>query len=122
MPFRSCLAVVTAVLFVLSAIAQHVVAAGMAADGGMEMPATVSDMPLHDDTTHCPMQSDCAKDMGMLTMACFAHCATVLGILSEPFAEPASIIGHKFNLSVMHPLASLHGPPEPHPPRPVILI
>jgi hypothetical protein len=122
MRFRSSIAVITAVLFVLGAVGQHVVAAGMAVDGGMEMQATAAGMALPDDTTHCPAQSDCAKHTGMPAMACFAHCVTVLGFLPAPILLPASMAGHKLDLPVVNPLASLHGPPEPHPPKPLILI
>src|SRR5215218_9729106 len=115
MRFRSYIAVITAVLFVLSAAGQQVVAAGMVVDGDMEMQAPAVGMVLPDDTTHCPMQSDCAKHTGMPAMACFAHCVTMLGFLSEPILLPASMVGHKLDLPVVNPLASLHGPPEPHP-------
>jgi hypothetical protein len=122
MPFRSYIAVIIALLFVLSSVGQHVVTAGMAVDGGMEMQAPAVGMASPDDTTGCPTQSDCAKHTGMPAMACFAHCVTVLGFLPEPILLPASIAGHKLDLPVVNPLASLHGPPEPHPPKPLILI
>jgi hypothetical protein len=122
MRFRSYIAVITAVFFVLSAVGQHVVAAGMAVDGDMEMQAPAMGMASPDDTTHCPAQSDCAKHTGMPAMACFAHCVTMPGFLSEPILPPASIAGHKLDLPVVNPLASLHGPPEPHPPKSLILI
>ena len=122
MRFPSYIAVITAVLFVLSAVGQHVVAAGMAVNGGMEMQAPAVGMASLDDTTGCPAQSDCAKHTGMPAMACFAHCVTVLGFLPEPILLPASMVGHTLDLPVVNPLASLHGPPEPHPPKPLILI
>jgi hypothetical protein len=122
MTFRSCLAVIIALLFTVSAIAQHVVAAGMTAGGGMEMQSPAVDMALPDDTTHCPASSDCAKDTSTPMMACFAHCAVVLGFLPGPAALPVSLVGHELDWPVVHPLASLHEPPEPHPPKPLILI
>jgi hypothetical protein len=121
MPFRFCrrlVAVTTAALFLLSAVTQHLAAAGMVMDARMEMQAKAADMPSQDDATHCPASSDCSD----MHMACFTHCATVLGILSEPVPVPISMIAHKLNLPAVHHLASLHGPPEPHPPKPLILI
>jgi hypothetical protein len=97
-------------------------AAGMAVDVGMEMQAPVVGMASPDDTTPCPAQSDCTKHTGTPAMACFAHCITVLGFLPEPILLPVSMVGHKLDLPVVNPLASLHGPPEPHPPKPLILI
>jgi hypothetical protein len=112
----------TAALFLLSAVAHHVAAAGIAAQASMDMQAaSAAGMASHDDATHCPPSSDCPRDMGM-PMACFAQCATVLGILSEPVLIPMSVIGHRLTLPVANPLGSLHGPPDPHPPKPLVLI
>ena len=57
----------------------------------------------------------------MQAMACFAHCATVVGVLAEPILVPvaASLIRW---ICPAAPLASLHGPPESHPPKSSILI
>jgi len=124
MPFRFCrrlVAMTTALLFLLSAVGHNFVVSAMADDAGMKMSGAASDMPSHDDTPPCPTPSDCLKDLGM-QMACFSHCATVLGILSETVLVPVSIVGHKLDLPVVPPLASLHRLPEPHPPKPLILV
>jgi hypothetical protein len=113
---RRLVATITAVLFMLSAVAHHVVAAGMSADAGMAMQATAADMASH-DSMPCPMSSDCSKDTSMMGMACAAHCATVLGILAEAVIISAFITGHRLDSAVASSLASLHGPPEPPPPK-----
>ena len=123
MPFRSCrrfVALITAALFMLSAVAHHAVAAGMTPEATMAMPTQAADMTSHDNGMPCPMSpmsADCSKDMSMPAMACFAHCATVLGILSEPAPMPVTAIAHSLKLPIVRPLAGLHGPPEPPPPK-----
>jgi len=120
MSFRSCrtwIATITAVLFVFSAVAHNAVAAGMSKQSGMAMPVAATDMASHDGGMPCPLSSDCANDMGMQAMACFAHCATVLGVLADCGFDPAATVTHPMQLAVTPPLASLHGPPEPPPPR-----
>jgi len=117
MSFRSCrtwVAMITAALFVFSAVAHHAVAAGIGS--GMAMPAATADMASHDGMP-CPMSSDCNSDMSMQAMACFAHCATVVGVLADWIVGSAATIAHPMQLPATEPLTSLHGPPEPHPPR-----
>jgi hypothetical protein len=107
---------ITAALFVFSAVAHHAVAAGIGTESGMAMPAATTDMASHDGMP-CPSSSDCNNDMSMRAMACFAHCATVLGVLADWAAGSAVRIGHATQLPVALALKSLHGPPEPHPPK-----
>jgi len=119
MSFRSCrtwVATITAALFVFSAVATHAVGSGMSTDAGMAM-SVAADMASHDDTMPCPFSSDCNNDMGMRAMACFAHCATVLGVLADWFVVSVATTAHPIHLAVTPPLASLHGPPEPPPPK-----
>src|SRR5215207_7135629 len=119
MSFRSCrtwVAMITAALFVFSAVAHHAVAAGMSSESGMAMPAATADMASHDGMP-CPSSSDCSNDMGMQAMACFTHCATVVGVLADWAAGSVATIGHATQLPVALALKSLHGPPEPHPPK-----
>jgi len=119
MPCRRFIALITAVLFLLSTAGHGFVSAGMANGPGMDMAAT-ADMAFHDASMDCGERADCAaKDM---QMACFTHCATVLGILSAPNLVPVPVISRELNVPVVHPLAGLHGPPEPHPPKSLILI
>jgi hypothetical protein len=112
---------VTAALFAFSAVAHHAAAAGMSTESGMAMPAATADMTSHDDMP-CRMSSDCSDDMSTLAMACFAHCATAVGILAEAALVPVRMVAHQLKAPVVRPLASLHGPPEPHPPKTRILI
>jgi hypothetical protein len=118
MPCRRFIAVITAVLFSLSTAGHGFVSAGMANGPGMDMAAT-ADMAFHDASMDCGERADCAAK-GM-QMACFIHCATVLGILSAPNLVPVPVISRELNVPVVHPLAGLHGPPEPHPPKSLIL-
>ena len=119
MSFRSCrrwLATITAALFVFSAVAHHAVATGMSSELGVATPAAGDNMASHDGMP-CPMSSDCSDGMGMQAMACFAHCARVLGVLADWVVDSEMTIAHLVRLPVVPPLASLHGPPEPPPPR-----
>jgi hypothetical protein len=85
------------------------------------MPAATADMASHDGMP-CPLSSDCNNDMSMQAMACFAHCATVVGVLAEAALVPVTMVAHQLTAPVIRPLVSLHGPPEPHPPKSRILI
>jgi hypothetical protein len=105
-------------LFLLSIVGHGYVVAGMASDTGMSMPAVSADMTMHDDGMDCGTDADCAKDMRM-HMACFAHCAVLAGILTEPVSLPIVLATRTVPLSPADPLASVHGPPDPHPPKSV---
>jgi hypothetical protein len=107
---------ITAALFVFSAVAHHAVAAGMSTESGMAMPAATADMASHDGMP-CPMSSDCNSDMGTQAMVCFAHCATVVGVLGDWIVGSAATVAHPMQLPATAALTSLHGPPEPYPPR-----
>jgi hypothetical protein len=120
MRFRSCrrlIAVVAAALITISAVAHRTMAAEMNAEPAMAMSAQAGEMESHDMGAPCPMSSDCAKDMNMHAMACFAHCATVVGILAEPVLVPERMTAHRLDLPLVHTLASLHGPPDSPPPK-----
>ena len=110
----------TAALLVFSAVAHHAVAAGMSTESGMAMPAA-SGMTAHDAGAPCPMSSDC-NDVSKQAMACFAHCATVVGVLAEPVLAPVTVIARPLGRPTIRPLTSLHGPPDSPPPKSRILI
>ena len=120
MSWRRFIAVMTAVLFLLSTAGHGFVLAGMAYGMSMEMAAGAADMASHDDPMDCGEHADCTAKK--VQMACFAHCASVTGILSEPAG--LSIIGaaRELTAAVARPLPSLHGPPDPHPPKSIVLI
>lgn len=115
----------TAALVMLSAVSQHAVAAGMATHAGMTTAgmtmagmtsSQTADMAADADAP-CPMSSECSPDDGLRAMACFAHCATVLGVLGAPVLVPVALVARLMQVPTIRPLASLHGPPEPHPPK-----
>jgi hypothetical protein len=81
------------------------------------IPAPGAQMPSHEDRSPCPMPSDCAKDINMVGMACFANCATVLGIVADFLVIPTVAVAQPVQLPAGRALLSLHGPPEPHPPK-----
>jgi hypothetical protein len=128
----------TAALFMLSAVAHHVMAAGMITDSGVTLQSRVAetagqDMPAHhgmaadgmathDTDAPCPMSSDCSSDMDMRAMACSVHCATVIGVLAEPVLVLVTTIAHRLDRPLGHALASLHGPPDSPPPKSSTLI
>lgn len=123
--FRSCrrlIAMMTTAVLMLSAAAHPVAAAGMGAASDLAKQSQATDMPAHDADAPCPTSSDCSKDMDMRAMACFAHCAMVLGILAAPVLIPLTALAHPLDLPLARPLASLHAPPESPPPKLIPLI
>jgi len=114
-PPRTWVATITAALFVFSAVATHVVAAG--AGAASEMAMSAGDMASHDDGMPCQSSSDCGDRMNMQAMACFAHCATVLGVLADWVVDSEVTIARLVRLPVTLLLTSLHGLTEPPPPR-----
>ncbi|MBX9775037.1 MAG: hypothetical protein K2Y71_11570 [Xanthobacteraceae bacterium] len=112
---RRLIAVVTVALMTISAAAHRAMAAEMNAEPAMAMSAQASAMESHD--APCPMSSNCANDMNTHAMACFAHCASVVGVLAEPSLAPVTSVARPLERPLARSLASLHGPPDPHPPK-----
>jgi hypothetical protein len=100
-------------LFVLSIVAHGVVVGGMAAEMAKTMPDASVGMTMQDGMD---CDTPCSNDSGM-HMACFAHCAALTGILNEPAPLPMALIAHTVLLAPADPLTSIHGPPDPHPPK-----
>jgi hypothetical protein len=120
-PWRRLVATMLAAVLILSTVGHHVMAAGMAAEGRMAMQSQATDMTVHDADAPCPMSSDCATDTDMQAMACFAQCATVVGVLAEPALVSGTAVAHPLGALLVRPLVSLHGPPDSPPPKTIIL-
>src|SRR5690349_4528837 len=114
---RRMIAAITALLFLLSIAVHGFVVAGMAGDENMSLASASSDMGTPGAGKNCGM--DCAKDIAM-HMACSALCASLTGILSEPVSLPLSFAAEMLPVSPSVPLTSVHGPPDPYPPKSVL--
>lgn len=76
--------------------------------------AATSDMPMPGGCSGC-----IGDDDGMLA-ACFALCSGVAAVLpSVPAVDAAVLVSPPATRAVAE--ASHHGPPDPYPPRPIIL-
>ena len=84
------------------------------------MAPAASGMASHDAPMPCA-PSDCPNDI-LSYAACFAHCAIVVGIVTESAVPSVSFVRQPLNTPVVYVLASMHGPPEPPPPKSNILI
>jgi len=116
--WRRFIAVTTAMLFLLSIAGHGFVVAGMSNADGMAMAAAAADLSMPAAGVDCDM--DCAKDTGM-HMACAALCAGLTGILTESVWLPRVFAVGELPLAPADPLASVHGPPDPHPPKPRLI-
>ena len=108
-------------LFVLSIVAHGFVVGGMATElAKTEMAQTMSaasaDVTMQDGMD---CGTACSNDAGM-HMACFAHCAALTGILTEPALLPMALAAQTVLLAPADPLTSVHGPPDPRPPKPIL--
>lgn len=112
-------------LFVFSVVAHGFAVAGVAGEAGMT--GTSSDTTMTMASPGTAMQdggmacggTDCSGDTGM-HMACFAHCAALTGIVTEPVSLPMPLAGRAVPMAAVGALTSLHGPPDPHPPKPTL--
>jgi hypothetical protein len=121
MPFRSgrrLIPVAVAALFMISAVAHAYGTSVMA--GGMVTAPGASGMASHDTSMPCA-PSDCSKDM-LSHAACFAHCAVVVGIVAQSVTLSVSFARQRLDAPVIYALASVHGPPDPPPPKSNVLI
>jgi hypothetical protein len=113
---RRLIATATAMLFVLSIVAHGFVVGGMAAEMAKTMPAASAGMTMQDGMD---CDTACSNDAGM-HMTCFAHCAALTGILTEPAPLRLARAAQTVLLATADPLVSVHGPPEPRPPKPIL--
>jgi hypothetical protein len=91
-------------------------AAKMSMAAGSNMSAHDSDIAAQDSPSDCEKNSACHHDRGM-PMACFAHCASTVAVLSDAIRLPAVAVARTLVVSAASIAASHHGPPDPHPPK-----
>jgi hypothetical protein len=120
----------TAMLFMLSVVSSGFMLGAMAASMSMaadsaamtadsEMSAHDADMAAQDGAGDCEKNTACHHDRGM-PMACFAHCASTVAVLSDAIRLPAVAVTRTLVASAVSIAASHHGPPEPYPPKPFV--
>jgi hypothetical protein len=110
----------TAMLFALSVVTTGFMFGAMAAKmsmaAGAEISAHDSDMAAQDGAGDCEKNTACHHDRGM-PMACFAHCASTVAVLSDALRLPAVAVARTLVASAVSIAASHHGPPDPYPPK-----
>ena len=119
MPLRvhcRLIALMTAMLFGLS-----IVGHGFAMSGAAMNPMTAAaDMSTGMSSPDHSM--DCDGDDGAKQVACFATCASVIGILWDAAPVPLSPTSGEMTAHAVLRLAEHGSPPDPHPPKTIVLI
>jgi hypothetical protein len=113
---RGLIAAVTAMLFVLSMVAHGFVVGGMIGEAGLAMRAAAADMVMSDGGMDCC--PGCSCDAGT-HMACFAHCAALTGIVTEPASLQVVVLARAVPMAPADTLTSVYAPPDPYPPKPI---
>lgn len=107
-------------LFALSVMTTGFMFGAMAAQMSVAADAAMSthdaDMAAQDGAGDCEKNTACHHDRGM-PMACFAHCASTVAVLSDAIRLPAVTITRTLVASDVSIAASHHGPPDPYPPK-----
>jgi hypothetical protein len=108
---RRLIALVTAVLFVLSTAGHGVMMAEMAA----KAIAATADMSLQSPSSDC--DGGCGGNDAGMQAACFAHCASTVGIVSASIE--VSVVGTVRDAAAptARSLSGRNHPPDPHPPK-----
>jgi len=110
----------TAMLFAFSTVGTGFMFGAMAAQISMaaaaEMSAHDADMAAQDGAGDCEKNTACHHDRGM-PMACFAHCAGTVAVLSDAIRLPVVAVTRTLVAGAAGIAASHHGPPDPYPPK-----
>lgn len=112
---RRLIALTTATLFVLSMAGHGVMMAEAAAKAASDM----TNMASQSQSSDC--QQGCGGDDGM-QMACFAQCASSMGILSDSIEVPVMAAVRHVAYPPAQPLAGRARPPDPHPPKRLAIV
>ena len=113
-PRRHVVSLLTAMLFGISVVAHGFVMT----EAGLKMSAATAtmEMPSADHAM------DCGGDEKTAHVACIATCAGVYAILCEPVPTPIVVTMQDLTAGVELPFSGRGIPPEPYPPKPVVLI
>lgn len=121
MPLRRCrrlFALLSAMLFTLSIVGHGFMLGGM---GAKIMTAASAEMAAQDGAMDCDKSAGC-DDMTGMNLACVAHCASLVAVLSDPTPLPViAAVREVLSLALTVP-AGRNSPPDPYPPKPVVLI
>ena len=119
MPLRvhcRLIALMTAMLFGLS-----IVGHGFAMSGAAMNPMTAASMS-STGMSSPDHAMDCDGNDGAKQVACFATCASVIGILWDSAPVPLAATSGEMTAPAVLPLADHGSPPDPHPPKTTVLI
>jgi hypothetical protein len=118
MPLRvhcRLIALMTAMLFGLS-----IVGHGFAMSGAAMNPMTAGMSSTGMSSPDHAM--DCDGDDGAKQVACFATCASVIGILGDAAPVPLAATSREMTAPAVLALADHGSPPDPYPPKTTVLI
>jgi len=115
---RRLFALLTAALFTLSIVGHGFMLGGM---GAKIMTATGAEMASQAAAMDCDKSPACDDTNGM-HLVCVAHCASLVAVLSDPAPLPAiATVREVLSLALTVP-AGRNSPPDPYPPKPLVLI
>jgi hypothetical protein len=121
--YRHLCSLITALLFAFSIVGNGFMlgdmmlgdmAAKMSMAAGIEMPA-------QDSSMDCDKSATCDHDRGM-PMACFAHCASTVAVLSDTIRLPVIALTRTVVATAVSIPAGHQGPPDPYPPKALAVI
>jgi hypothetical protein len=121
MPLHRCrriFTLLTMLLFAFSIVGDGVMFGDMAAKITM---AAAADMPAPGGSMNCDKSTVCDHDQGML-MACFAHCASIIAVLSDTTRLPVIAITRTVIATAVSIPAGHQGPPDPYPPKALAVV
>lgn len=113
-PHRNIVSLLIATLFSISVVAHGFVMT----EAALKMSAATAAM----ETPSPDHAMDCGGDDNTARAACLATCASVIAILSEPTLLPIVVTMQDLTADVELPFSGRGIPPEPHPPKPAVLI
>jgi hypothetical protein len=116
--YRHLCSLITALLFAVSIVGNGFMLGDMAAK--MSMAAGI-EMPAQDSSMDCDKSATCDHDRGM-PMACFAHCASTVAVLSDTIRLPVIALTRTVVATAVSIPAGHQGPPDPYPPKALAVI
>jgi hypothetical protein len=115
---RRLFALLSAMLFSLSIVGHAFMLGDM---GAKAMTAASVELAAQDGAMDCDKGVGC-DDMKDMQLACVAHCASIVAVLSDPAPMPVIATVRDVLAPAISLLAGRIMAPDPYPPKPVVLI
>ena len=110
---RTVIALVTETLFSVSGVGHGFMVTEMSVKPAVA--AATSDMPSADPC------ADCVRDDVGMKAACSAICAGAIAVLPNPTPLPVVAAARDIAFAARQSLQRRDGPPDPYPPRPIVI-